>query len=54
MELTNTLSAAQRQLDILIAKRTGEPPRRRGFFVVDPATGQNKQNRLERSRRAGF
>src|SRR5215831_15381138 len=40
-----------RELEILIAKREGEPPRRRGFFVVDPATGQNKQNRLGRPKR---
>lgn len=40
-----------RELDILIAKREGEPPRRRGFFVIDPATGQNKQNRLGRPKR---
>jgi len=24
------------------------PPHRRGFFVIDPLTGQNKQNRLGR------
>ena len=40
-----------RELEILIAKREGEPPRRRGFFVIDPATGQNKQNRLGRPKR---
>src|SRR5215472_5706913 len=42
-----------RELEILIAKREGEPPRRRGFFVVDPLTGQNKQNRFGRPR-TGF
>ena len=41
-----------RLLGIEIAKREGEPPRRRGFFVVDPATGQNKQNRRGRPRRS--
>jgi hypothetical protein len=35
----------------LIAKREGEPPRRRGFFVVDPATGQNRANRLGRPKK---
>jgi SNF2 family DNA or RNA helicase len=40
-----------RELEILIAKREGEPPRRRGFFVVDPATGQNKQNRHHKTHR---
>jgi hypothetical protein len=40
-----------RELEILIAKREGEPPRRRGFFVIDPFTGQNRQNRLGRPRR---
>jgi len=40
-----------RELDILIAKREGEPPRRRGFFVVDPATGQNRANRLGRPKK---
>lgn len=40
--------SVQRELDILIAKRMGEPPRRRGFFVVDPTTGQNRANRLGR------
>ena len=39
------------ELEILIAKREGEPPRRRGFFVVGPATGQNKQNRRGRPKR---
>ena len=38
----------QRQLDILIGKRMGEGLRRRGFFVVELLTGQNKQNRLGR------
>ena len=40
-----------RQLGIEIARREGEPPRRRGFFVVDPLTGQNRQNRRGRPRR---
>ena len=40
-----------RLLGIEIAKREGEPPRRRGFFVIDPVTGQNKQNRLGRPKR---
>ena len=40
-----------RELEILIAKREGGPPRRRGFFAVDPLTGQNKQNRLGRPKR---
>ena len=43
--------SVQRELDILVAKRMGEGPRRRGFFVVDPLTGQNRQNRLGRPRR---
>jgi hypothetical protein len=33
-----------------IARREGEPPRRRGFFVLDPLIGQNRQNRLGRRR----
>lgn len=37
-----------RELDDLIGKRMGEPPLRRGFFVVDPLTGQNRQNRAGR------
>ena len=37
-----------RELDNLIGKREGEPPSRRGFFVVDPLTGQNRQNRIGR------
>jgi len=41
-----------RLLGIEIAKREGEPPRRRGFFVIDPLTGQNRQNRRGRPRRA--
>jgi hypothetical protein len=45
--------AVQRELDILIGKRMGEPPYRRGFFVVDPLTGQNKQNRLGRPKLEG-
>jgi hypothetical protein len=44
--------SVQRELDILIGKRMGEGPRRRGFFVIDPATGQNKQNRRGRPRRS--
>jgi hypothetical protein len=32
--------SAQRELDILIGKRMGEPPLRAGFFVVNPVTGQ--------------
>jgi hypothetical protein len=40
--------SVQRELDILIAKQMGKGPRRRGFFVADPATGQNKQSRLGR------
>lgn len=42
-----------RLLGIEIAKREGEPPRRRGFFVIDPITGQNRQNRRGRPRRDG-
>jgi hypothetical protein len=41
-----------REFDIEIPRREGEPPRRRGFFVVDPVTGQNRQNRRGRPRRA--
>jgi hypothetical protein len=37
-----------REFDIEIARRPGEPPRRRGFFTVDPLTGQNRQNRIGR------
>jgi hypothetical protein len=40
-----------REFGIEIARREGEAPRRRGFFVVDPTTGQNRQNRLGRPRR---
>jgi hypothetical protein len=40
-----------RELDIELARREGEPPRRRGFFVVDPLTGQNRQNRIGRPRK---
>ena len=43
--------SALRELELLITKREGEPPRRRGFFVVDPLTGQNRQNRLGRSKK---
>jgi hypothetical protein len=33
-----------------IMRREGEGPVRRGFFRVDPLTGQNRQNRLGRPR----
>jgi hypothetical protein len=37
-----------REVDIELARREGEPPRRRGFFTVDPLTGQNRHNRIGR------
>jgi hypothetical protein len=37
-----------RDFDIEIARRQGEPPRRRGFFTVDALTGQNRRNRIGR------
>jgi hypothetical protein len=40
-----------REFDIELARREGEPPRQRGFFVVDPLTGQNRQNRASVRRR---
>ncbi len=40
--------STQRELDILIAKRMGEPPLRAGFFRIDPTTGHNRQNRAGR------
>jgi len=41
-----------REFDREIPRREGDPPRRRGFFVVDPRTGQNRVNRRGRPRRA--
>src|SRR5262249_55675480 len=32
----------------------GEPPRRRGFFIVDPLIGQHRQNRLGRPKKQVF
>jgi hypothetical protein len=43
--------SVQRELDILIGKRMGEPPLHAGFFVVNPVTGQNRQNRAGRPKR---
>jgi hypothetical protein len=37
-----------REFDVELAQREGERPRRRGFFVVDPLTGQNRQSRIGR------
>jgi hypothetical protein len=34
-----------------IPRREGEGPIRRGFFRLDPATGENKQNRFGRPQR---
>jgi hypothetical protein len=39
------------ELDYIIRKRKDEPKHRTGFWIIDPATGQNRANRLGRPKR---
>jgi hypothetical protein len=45
------ISGVVYQLNHDIAQRERETRRRTGFFVVDPATGRNRQNRAGRLKR---
>jgi hypothetical protein len=38
------------QFEYLIRRRSYEPPRRTGFWIIDPVTGQNSANRRGRPR----
>ncbi len=45
------LFALIHELDYVISKRECEPRHRTGFCTIDPATGQDKRNRLGRPRK---
>jgi len=40
------------EFERLIRKRSYEPRRRAGFWIIDPVTGQNRANRFGRWRRS--